>query len=394
MFLRKLTNSVISQTVSDVPIGCFLSGGIDSSIITSILQENSNTNIKTFTIGFEDQTFNEANHALEVAKHLSTDHHEVYLSSNETRDIIPKLHEIYDEPFADSSQIPTYLVSKIAKEKVTVALSGDGGDELFAGYNRYFWSNRINSYPWLLKKIASNLISFIGNKNFDAAGKVINIFLNHNNKISLPGNKLIKLSEILSKRNIEDVYNYLISTSTNYNEIVLNPNRDVSSLVNKNKLFSNSKIDPILAMMNGDFIYYLPDDIFQKVDRASMAVSLETRAPFMDSDVIDFAMSLPLSFKIRNGQGKWILKKLLYKFVPKKIVHRPKMGFGVPIGDWLRGPLKDWSYNLLDKNRLKKEGYLNSEIVSKMWREHLDGSRDRTNEIWNILMFQLWLENE
>lgn len=391
---EKLTNSVISQTVSDVPIGCFLSGGIDSSIITSILKENSNTNIKTFTIGFEDQTFNEANHALEVAKHLSTDHHEVYLSSNETRDIIPKLHEIYDEPFADSSQIPTYLVSKIAKEKVTVALSGDGGDELFAGYNRYFWSNRINSYPWLLKNIASNLISFIGNKNFDAAGKVINIFLNHNNKISLPGNKLIKLSEILSKRNIEDVYNYLISTSTNYNEIVLNPNRDVSSLVNKNKLFSNSKIDPILAMMNGDFIYYLPDDIFQKVDRASMAVSLETRAPFMDSDVIDFAMSLPLSFKIRNGQGKWILKKLLYKFVPKKIVHRPKMGFGVPIGDWLRGPLKDWSDNLLDKNRLKKEGYLNSEIVSKMWREHLDGSRDRTNEIWNILMFQLWLENE
>ena len=175
---------------------------------------------------------------------------------------------------------------------------------------------------------------------------------------------------------------------------MLNPNRDVSSLVNKNKLFSNSKIDPILAMMNGDFIYYLPDDIFQKVDRASMAVSLETRAPFMDSDVIDFAMSLPLSFKIRNGQGKWILKKLLYKFVPKKIVHRPKMGFGVPIGDWLRGPLKDWSDNLLDKNRLKKEGYLNSEIVSKMWREHLDGSRDRTNEIWNILMFQLWLENE
>lgn len=391
---KKLSSSVISQTVSDVPIGCFLSGGIDSSIITSILQRNSNVNIKTFTIGFEDPTFNEANHALEVAKHLSTDHTEVYLSSKETRNIIPKLHEIYDEPFADSSQIPTFLVSKIAKEKVTVALSGDGGDELFAGYNRYFWSNSINNYPWILKKIASNFINLIGNRNSDRVGRLLNNFLTKDNKISLPGNKLVKLSEILSKKNIEDIYNYLISTSSNYSEIVLNHTQNVTNLVNKNKLFSNSKIDPTIAMMNGDFIYYLPDDIFQKVDRASMAVSLETRAPFMDVDVIDFAMSLPLDLKIRNGQGKWILKELLYRYVPKRIVDRPKMGFGVPIGDWLRGPLKDWSNNLLDQNRLQKEGYLNSKVVSNMWNEHLDGSRDRTNEIWNILMFQLWLENQ
>lgn len=391
---EKLKCSVTSQTVSDVPIGCFLSGGIDSSIVASILQKNTNNNIKTFTIGFENQTFNEANHALDVANHLSTDHTEVYLSSEQTRNIIPTLHEIYDEPFADSSQIPTFLVSKIAKEKVTVALSGDGGDELFAGYNRYFWSKKIHQYPWVLKKIASNFINLVGNKNFDRAGNALNTFLSKNNKISLPGNKLIKLSEVLPKRNIEDIYNYLISTSSNYSELVLNHSKNVSNLMGRNKLFANPEIDSAIAMMNGDFIYYLPDDIFQKVDRASMAVSLETRAPFMDIDIIDFAMSLPLKYKIRNGQGKWILKELLYKYVPKKLVDRPKMGFGVPIGDWLRGPLKDWSDNLLDKNRLQKEGYLNSEVVYKMWNEHLEGSRDRTNEIWNILMFQLWLENQ
>ena len=390
---KQLRNAIALQMVADVPLGAFLSGGVDSSAIVALMQAQSTRPVKTFSIGFNEAGYNEAGYAKAVAQHLGTDHIEQYVSPQEARQVIPQLGRIYDEPFADSSQIPTFLISKMAHKHVKVSLSGDGGDELFCGYNRYaladIW-NKIETIPFGVRKMAGYSIKQLSPLTWDKIFGWLGKFL------KLPSNmgeKLEKLStRFVDVRSIEDLYYSLVSGISNPEDVVVGSKEPATWLINQGE--SIQHLNPKLQMMYLDAMTYLPDDIFVKVDRASMFNSLETRAPFLDHRVIDLVWSLPISMKMRKGTSKWILRQILYKYVPKDLIERPKMGFGIPVGRWLRGPLKDWAEGLLNESRIKQEGFFNSKFVHLRWQEHLSGKRDWFYFLWAILMFQEWLEEQ
>ena len=385
-----LSNSISSQMQSDVPLGAFLSGGIDSSTIAALMQSKSANKINTFTIGFNEKEFDEAKHAMLVAKHIGTNHFDMYVNEKDTLDVIPLLPKIYDEPFADSSQIPTFLVSKFAKEKVTVALSGDAGDELFGGYNRYVFSkktfNKILKTPILLKKFLSRFMLGFSEEKWNS---MLSGLLRK--RIANIGHKIHKAANVLESSSIRDLHFKLISQIQNPSDWLLDGNEHPSVFNDKTERFL--ELDPIEQMMAYDLISYLPTDILTKIDRAAMSVSLETRVPFLDPEVIKFSTCLPIEFKIRNGVTKWALREVLYKYVPKDLIERPKMGFAVPLAEWLRGPLKDWAESLLDEKRLHEEGFFNVEFVRSKWLEHLNCDANWEHQLWNVLMFQSWLDD-
>ena len=391
---RTLLESVHSQLITDVPLGAFLSGGVDSSIIVSLMQKISNHPVKTFTIGFEEGGFNEANYAKEVAKHLGTDHHELYVTANDTFKVIPNLHNLYDEPFADSSQIPTFLVSKMAKQHVTVALSGDAGDELFGGYNRYLWGERIwSKLKWLSPSLRQTFGGAILKLPTSAWNTVGNLLPNRYSVASM-GDKVHRMAYRLKTVNsLDEMYHSLVTEDYKDECLVHKSNND---LILKTRLTNIGLVAGISEseqrMMLWDSLTYLPDDILTKVDRASMGVSLETRIPFLDYRVAELAWRFPLSMKIKNGQGKWPVRQVLYKYVPKELIERPKAGFATPVGQWIREPLRDWAEELLDESRIQREGYLNAEPIRKMWDQHLSESYDWTPRLWAVLMFQAWLD--
>ena len=383
-----LNKSVQDQMVADVSIGAFLSGGVDSSLIVSLMQSQRALPVETFTIGFTEDSYNEAVFSKKIANHLGTKHTELYVSPNDAISVIDKLPEIYDEPFSDSSQIPTYLVSKMTKKNVSVSLSGDAGDELFGGYNRYLWTrkiwDRIKFLPTPLRKAIAIGMSSIPPSNWDRILKR----MSHNT--SHLGDKIHKLSSVITACSSDEFYINLVSNWKNPNDLVIGA-ENIPVAINEN--IDHLNFDSIeQRMMYLDTISYLPDDILTKIDRASMSVSLETRVPFLNHDVIDFAYKLPLSMKIKDGQSKWILRQLLDKYVPRDLIERPKMGFGIPIDEWLRGPLKDWAESLLDESRLKNEGYFNPKLIRIKWNEHQTRKRNWQHHLWDILMFQAWLE--
>ena len=375
-----LKSSVKMRMLSDVPLGAFLSGGIDSSLVVALMQELSNTKIKTFTIGFNEQSYNESYFAKEVAQHLGTSHQELILDPKQALDIIPGLAEIFDEPFADSSQIPTLLVAKLAREQVTVALSGDGGDELFAGYNRYFlWNNIFSKIAWMPKKLREILaksICKVSLNNWELVNKIVNI--------RNLGDRLYKLANILPFNTDQDFYSKVISFWLDQDPL-LHPERIA---MDRNKIPAD--LNFIEEMQFLDLNNYLPDDILVKVDRASMAYSLEAREPLLDHRLVEFSWQLPMKYKIRHGEQKWILKKILAKYLPQNLINRPKMGFGVPIEHWLRKELRDWAVDLLDPKKLAEQGLFNSKVVNDKLQQHLSGTRNHQYDLWGILMFQAW----
>jgi len=388
-----LNKSIKQQMISDVPLGAFLSGGVDSSVVAALMQKNSKNKIKTFTIGFNEKHYNEAEYAKEVALHLGTDHTELYISPEQAISVISRLPKVYDEPFADSSQIPTFLVSEMAKQYVTVSLSGDGGDELFGGYNRYLMANRvwkkIEKVPFTFRKMISKGITLLSPKVWDILINSVFKFLPSGFRMSHPGDKIYKLSKMLMSNNIYDIYDGLVSHWDNSFEVVIGCKKESVKFDQ-----DTDHLHPEDGMMLLDSMTYLPDDILVKVDRAAMSVSLETRAPFLDKDVVEFAWQLPLNMKIRDSQGKWVLRKVLDKYVPKELIDRPKMGFGVPIDSWLRGPLREWAEDLLSEERLKDDGYFHVESIRDKWKEHLSGHRNWQYHLWSVLMFQAWLDDQ
>ncbi|MBS1808854.1 MAG: asparagine synthase (glutamine-hydrolyzing) [Acidobacteria bacterium] len=391
---EKLQTAIAGQMIADVPLGAFLSGGIDSSLVVALMQEQSETPVKTFTIGFHESGYNEAEFAKAVATHLGTEHTELYVTPTEVMEVIPRLPQLYDEPFADASQVPTFLVSELTRRKVTVSLSGDGGDELFGGYNRYFWGRNIwNKVGWMpreIRKMAAAGITTVSPAMWDAAFQGLSPILPATLKQRIPGDKLHKLAEVLAVEHPEAMYRNLVSSWKTPIDVVLNAQEPETILTDKQRWADLP--DFVLRMMFLDLVTYLPDDILVKVDRAAMGVSLETRVPYLDHRVVEFAWRLPLSLKIRHGKGKWLLRQLLYKHVPPELIERPKAGFGIPIGDWLRGPLREWAEALLNSQRLQQEGFFDPLAIRLKWDEHQAGSRNWQYYLWPVLMFQSWLE--
>lgn len=389
-----LGRSVSGQMLADVPLGAFLSGGIDSSTVVALMQARSARPVKTFTIGFNEEGYNEAEHAHAVARHLGTEHTELYVKSEEAQAVIPLLPGLYDEPFADSSQIPTYLVSRLAKNHVTVSLSGDGGDELFGGYNRYFWAQniwrRLGWLPQSVRAALAGVLTALPPTAWNSAFKRFERLLPTRLRYANPGDKLHKLADILAVRNAEEIYWGLVSHWKRPEQIVKDSTEPPTVLTDSRQWADVP--DLTHRMMYLDTVSYLPDDILTKVDRAAMGVSLETRVPLLDHRVLEFAWTLPLSMKVRHGQSKWLLRQVLYRHVPKELIERPKMGFGIPLDVWLRGPLKAWAEELLSPSRLEREGYFRSEPIQQKWREHLSGQRNWSYYLWDVLMFQAWLE--
>jgi len=329
-----------------------------------------------------------------VARYLGTDHTELYVTPKEAMDVIPKLPEIYDEPFADSSQIPTFLVSQLTKKSVTVSLSGDGGDELFGGYNRYFLSKNIwSKIGWMpppVKQFISHIIYSIPNNILNKGFNWMNPLFEKYGRPGKPSDKFKKLVEVLSVKREELLYKSLVSHWKTPNRLVLNSS-EPKTIFDEFKGLSYIS-DFYEKMMLIDLVTYLVDDILTKVDRASMSVSLEARVPILDHRVVEFSKRVPLNLKIKNGKGKWILRQVLYKYVPKELIERPKMGFGVPIDKWLRGPLREWAEELLSEDKLKKERFLNPKPIRQKWEEHLSGKRNWQYHLWDVLMFEAWLE--
>lgn len=369
----QLTESVGLQMLADVPLGAFLSGGVDSSTVVALMQKQSQQRVRTFAIGFDEPGYNEAEHAKAVAQHLGTDHTELYVGSAEALALVPKLPSIYCEPFADSSQIPTYLVSHMARQQVTVALSGDGGDELFGGYNPYQFLPRVwQRLAWLPAPVRSALQSVLA-------------------PLPLPA-KLAKLREVMAARTPEELYRQVISHWPRPEALVLGAD-EPATLLNMPELWP--AVDSFEHwMMAMDAQTYMVDDVLTKVDRAAMANSLETRVPLLDHRVVELAWRMPLNLKIRNGQGKWVLRQVLYRHVPQEMIERPKKGFSIPLAAWLRGPLHDWAEALLNEQRLKAEGYLNPAPIRKAWLAHVQGKADHSTRLWGVLMFQAWLEEQ
>jgi asparagine synthase (glutamine-hydrolysing) len=390
-----LSDAVKMRMVADVPLGAFLSGGVDSSTIVALMQKHSQRPVKTFSIGFPDETYNEAKYAAPVARHLGTDHTELYVSPEEAMKVIPHLPKLYDEPFSDSSQIPTYLVSALARRHVTVSLSGDGGDELFGGYKRYFiWGRIWNAVQWapaFLREAAAWSLRRVGPQRWN---RILGFALSRfpsTRGIGLPGEKVEKLAQILSAKDSFSRYQVIVSDWETSNAAVRGGEAP-SSLLHQRCEGAEFR-DFCVQMMFLDAVNYLPDDILVKLDRAAMAVSLEGRVPFLDHRVVEFAARLPLAMKVRNGSGKWILRCLLYQYVPQELIDRPKKGFALPIAEWLRSSLREWVEELLSESRLSHEGYLHPKIVRNIWANHLSGQRDLRHHVWALLMFQAWLDH-
>ena len=388
-----LTRSVKEKMMSDVPLGAFLSGGIDSSLIVALMQAQSQRPVSTFTIGFNEAGYNEAQHAKQIASHLGTDHTELYVQPEQARAVIPLLPTLYDEPFSDSSQIPTYLVSHLARQDVTVSLSGDGGDELFFGYLRYFLATgiwqKLNKVPYPVRSRLGGLIQSMPRPVLDAGFSWMSPIANRYGRPGRISDKLYKLAETLSFGQIELLYRQLVSHWKSPSDIVIHGEEYPTTF--RGTSWSGISKNIPQYMMYQDSVSYLPDDILVKVDRASMGVSLESRVPLLDHRLVEFAFRLPMSMKLKNGDGKWLLRQLLYQYVPKDLIDRPKMGFGVPIDSWLRGPLRDWADDLLNTSRLDQEGFFHSQPIQEKWAQHLEGKANWAPYLWDILMFQAWL---
>ena len=370
---QKLVQSISEQMLADVPLGAFLSGGVDSSTVVALMQSQSTKPIKTFAIGFNERGYNEAEFAKEVARYLGTEHTELYVSAEDALSVIAKLPKVYCEPFADSSQIPTFLVMQMAKQYVTVALSGDAGDELFGGYNTYqmaakVW-NSVSKLPYPLRKIATQILG----------------------KIPTP-QKIQKLIYVLPAQNREEFYQFLVTHWKTPNDVVKGAQTVGTVFNTPNQWVKTDCFEQ--WMMAIDTSQYMVDDILVKVDRAAMANSLETRVPMLDHRVVEFAWQLPLDFKIKNGVGKSVLREVLYRHVPRELIERPKKGFSIPLAQWLRGPLREWAENLLSEQRLLVEDYFYVEPIRKIWQEHLSGKQDHATRLWSILMFQAWLDEQ
>ena len=382
-----LTDAVKRRMIADVPLGAFLSGGVDSSTVVALMQKVNAGPVKTFSIGFDNDDYNEAPYAAAVARHLKTDHTELTVTSQQALDVIPKLAEMFDEPFADSSQIPTYLVSALTRQHVTVALSGDGGDELFAGYTRYQLAERMwRGLSMLPLPARRGLAASIRTVSPDRWTRML-AGLPARLRPGAVGDKLHKFADVLEQPDSQSVYRRLV---THWEPGSVMPGANEYDTVLSDPTVSSDIPNFLDRMQFLDLVTYLPNDILTKVDRASMAVALEARVPLIDHRVVEFAWQLPRSAKFRDGTGKWLLRQVLYRHVPKELIERPKMGFGIPLGDWLRGPLRDWAEDLLDERRLVEAGLLDPARVRAVWQEHLSGRRNWQYLIWNILMLEAW----
>lgn len=383
-----IKDAVGQQMMADVPLGAFLSGGIDSSTVVALMQAQSSRPVKTFTIGFHEQGYNEAVHAKAVAAHLGTDHTELYVTPEEAMAVIPRLPTLYSEPFADSSQIPTFLVSELARQHVTVSLSGDAGDELFGGYERYrmtaaMWG-KISRVPRPLRQLAASTVTAVPISAWDRLGSFM--------RMPRIGERLHKGAPLAVSRGTDDLYRQAISHWGDPCSVVRSSTEPATILTSGDKRLH--ELSDVERMMVMDSLSYLPDDILTKVDRASMGVSLESRVPFLDHRIIEFAWRLPMSYKVRGGVTKWPLRQVLYRHVPQALIDRPKRGFAMPVHAWLRGPLRDWAEQLLSEQRLEAEGYFHPQAVRRAWTEHLTGKRNWSGRLWIVLMFQAWLERE
>lgn len=385
---QKMLETLRGQLLADVPLGAFMSGGVDSSTIVALMQQLSSQPVKTFTIGFDDPAYDETASAEAVAKYLGTTHATLRLTHADVIDFIPRIPLIYDEPFADASQIPAALVSHMARRDVTVALSGDGGDEIFGGYNRYLWGPRIKKR---LKHVSPLIRQMLGKGMRSISPSTWNDLLSilpRTHRPRQPGEKLHKLAGLLASNSEREMYRWM---TTFWPEgLPIATQRVVSDHYPFADLIWSSAYSFEEKMMLADTVSYLPDDILAKVDRAAMGASLETRAPFLDHRLFEFVWSLPRDYRIQEGSSKTLLRQLLYRYVPKQLIERPKTGFELPIGEYLRGPLRDWVESLLDPIRLRQEGYFDANMVRAAWDEHCTGKFNRQYELWSILMFQAW----
>jgi asparagine synthase (glutamine-hydrolysing) len=383
-----LREAVRLRMISDVPLGAFLSGGIDSSTVVALMQAESTRPVKTFSIGFREQGFDESSHASAVARHLRTDHTELIVEPRHALDTIPKIADWYDEPFADSSQIPTFLVSELARRHVTVALSGDGGDELFAGYNRYFWGSRLwgwaRTVPHPLRRSIAAAMQAVPSCVWDRLGGTLPARL----RPPQLGDKLRKVAGLLAAGGPDAIYRSLVSQWDDPQRIVCDGTEPSTPLWHST--IADTVPEFIDRMQLLDFLTYLPDDILTKVDRATMAVSLEGRVPLLDHRVVEFSWTLPRALKVDGNGGKKILKRVLARYVPSTLTDRPKMGFGVPIETWLRGPLRGWAEDLLSAKALEADGILRPGPIRDLWNAHLSGATAGQYRLWPILMFQAW----
>lgn len=390
---RLLSDSVALRMEADVPLGAFLSGGVDSSTVVALMQKQSSRPVKTFSIGFREDTYDEAGHARNVAKYLGTEHHELYVSPEDALEVVPELPEMFDEPLADPAQIPTYLVSRLARSMVKVSLSGDGGDELFGGYSRYYEAARL--WHWLCpipQPIRNATARLLGHQGMGTNSLVERLVRNLPERLRPrnPSQAASTLAGMLACRSSDELYHRIVSRWHRASGMVPG-SRHVPTAVSGHP--PPGLPHPIERMMATDFCSYLPDDCLAKVDRASMAASLEARVPMLDHRVAEFAWRVPMNQKVRNGKGKWLLRKVLHRHVPESLVERPKMGFGVPVSEWLRGPLREWAENLLDERRLRQEGYFEPEPIRQAWKQHIEGKGNEPHKLWTVLMFQSWLEH-
>ena len=384
-----LAEAVRLQSIADVPLGAFLSGGVDSSTIVALMQARSTRRVKTLTVGFMEEGLNEATHAKAIARHLGTDHAEVYVSVQEASDIIPCLPSLYSEPFADSSQIPTHVVSRIARQYVTVALSGDGGDELFGGYRRYVWGRRIAETlrvtPPPLRRAMGVAMQRVPMRAWDRLFMSVPALGHVDNRVQKLGYGLERGSSV------DGLYQSIVTEWPPETEVVIGAQPLRMSFDRQEVV--RGVVDIEHRMMIWDTLTYLPDDVLHKVDRAAMGVSLETRVPFLDHRVAELAWQMPVRMKIRGGRGKVALRQLLARYVPRELAERPKMGFGIPVASWLRGPLRPWAEDLLASARLREDGFFNPEPIRTAWEQHLSGRRNLQRPLWAILMFQAWLRH-
>ena len=393
MLDRLLRDAVKIRMYSDVPLGAFLSGGIDSSTVVALMQAQSSVPVKTFSISSRDEGYDEGTEAARVARHLQTDHTGLCATSAEAMDVIPSLAQIYDEPFADSSQIPTLLVARLARQSVTVSLSGDGGDEIFGGYNRHTWGGALwrqfEPFPLALRKLSAATMMALSPDSWDTLFRTLAPILPRAMRQRTPGYKLHKLAGVMGSQDVYAMYYRLTSHWDQPTHIVNDSVEPRTLLTNTDRVNVETAAE---QMMYLDSMTYLPDDILVKLDRATMAVGLEGRVPILDHRLAEFAWKLPLSLRVRGREGKWILRQLLHRYVPRELVERPKSGFGIPIDSWLRGPLRDWAEDLLNEDRIRREGFFNPKPIRRIWQEHLAGRHNWAYHVWDVLMFQAWLD--